>query len=1143
MSSEPEGNASLVPFDAPLSDDAELPAGTLIDHFQVRGLIGSGGMGRVYAARDLRLGRRVALKVIRRELLGRQEFGRFLEEARLTARFSHPHIVIVYAVGETQGRPYVALEYLEGESLRARLRQGPFAPREAVRAARAIAEALAEAHRHGIIHADLKPENVILARDGRLRVVDFGLARSIGAGPAGQLCGTPAYMAPELWRGEAPSPAIDVWALGLTVCEMLEGRRPLGDHGGVAIAYRPSQVPLPEMLRTAPIGGLLASCFELDPYARPSAASIAEQLGRWIDGGDDAVQALDAPPFRGLAPFTESDARDYFGRAAEVEAFLERARGQALLPVVGPSGIGKSSFVQAGVLPRMREGGPWTLLRCRPGAAPFESLAAQLAVFLFPSGSSAPELRELNDRLRSSPGALGLELRALADRTSSRVMLVLDQLEELYTLTAEADADQFADALAMAADDPADPVRVIFTLREDYLARCARSAGLRRALSGLTVLAPLTRRDLEETITRPLARAGYRFDDVSLTARIAMEVEGLAAGLPLLQFACRTLWDRRDRERRVLRSKDYLAMGGVAGALAEHAKAVLAQLDEHGHALARVMLLRLVAPDGTRRPRTRTEVLADLPESAGVILDRLTTSRLLSSHRAEKTGQTVLELAHESLSETWPDLARWLDETREDRALFQQLEQASALWESRGCREDETWSGDALRDALRRGERLAAQLPPRVRAFIDAGEARSRRLRSRRRWISTAAVSVLFVATVTATVAAFAFREKELEAVRQRAEINLAAADMGRFELVLAPFDWEPESLTERPVDARDLALAYTLHAPSREDPDRPGRPLGPSEAVESQREISPAGELVLTIEARSGPTFVEISGRGAAGERCSPSWVPLQRLPGYAERGEAQKALRLWVPTCRATRAGMVLIPGGPYYRGGAGDPPVALPEGALEPERPIEVPDYWLDRTEVTNAAYAIFARMEQLTGERMPRYPEEKHFQFAGDPRAPVTGLSAHSAEAYCRFLGKTLPSEDEWKKALRGGVWLDAERKVANPRPHRSVPWDRPGEVGANLSGAEDGFLGVAPVGSFRLDRSPYGIFDLAGNVAEWTSSAPRDEGLGMLRTIQGSDWDTAESLGHHSASFSNSADPRYFSFATGLRCRLARPPEG
>ncbi len=209
-------------------DAPALAIGTLVDHYKTLRPIGRGGMGEVFLARDLRLGRRVALKLVHPERLGdTRVIDRFVFEAQVTARFSHPHIVTIYGVGAHGGSPYLALEYLEGSDLRERIERNRPSPRQFVRIGLAIADALKAAHEHGVLHRDLKPENVLIPRDGRLRVVDFGLAKALSQGQTSDaadalsklasgdqaqalempearfasasdnVLGTPAYMAPE----------------------------------------------------------------------------------------------------------------------------------------------------------------------------------------------------------------------------------------------------------------------------------------------------------------------------------------------------------------------------------------------------------------------------------------------------------------------------------------------------------------------------------------------------------------------------------------------------------------------------------------------------------------------------------------------------------------------------------------------------------------------------------------------------------------------------------------------------------------------------------------------------------------------------------------------------------------------------------
>lgn len=179
-----ESSAGRRATSPPEPDGGELGAGQHVDHFELERLLGRGGMGEIYLAEDTHLHRKVALKVIAPGLLDAPEAQeRFLVEARATARFNHPHVVTIHSVGRHRDRPYLALEYVEGETLRARLDRGPVPLTEALQLARAITSALVEAHRHQVLHRDLKPQNVMIGQDGRARVLDFGLAKLVKVEP------------------------------------------------------------------------------------------------------------------------------------------------------------------------------------------------------------------------------------------------------------------------------------------------------------------------------------------------------------------------------------------------------------------------------------------------------------------------------------------------------------------------------------------------------------------------------------------------------------------------------------------------------------------------------------------------------------------------------------------------------------------------------------------------------------------------------------------------------------------------------------------------------------------------------------------------------------------------------------------------
>ena len=1157
-----ETGASTASLADPVDTGAEGPArGTPIDHFVVKRCLGEGGMGRVYLARDSVLGRPVALKIIRPDRVAPEQVQEFLREARLTAQFIHPHIVVLHAVGQYEGQPYLALEYLDGESLRERIAKRTLTAPEAMRVGLGVANALAEAHRRGITHRDLKPANIVIPTDGRARVLDFGVAGLCSpVGPGGStpppmgspetrqhgIKGTPAYMAPEQWRGAPPGSPMDVWGLGVVLYESIEGRRPFVPREGMGLLRwshvfdpdvqpNPMQADVPTSLRD-----LISACLQKQPDQRPTAQQAVGQLEVMLAGVRTGVAAPEGP-FRGLEPFDERHASVFHGRDDDISAFVERLRTLPVLPVVGRSGAGKTSFVQAGVVPRLREQGAWVVIRFRPGNAPFVNLARHLLSAPSTTGLGGAPSDEMLMRpadgdidalvadLEAAPGRLNLRLNNLARDLNMRVLLLVDQLEELYTHVDDAAARcRFAAMIAAGADDPADPVRVAFTVRDDFLGRLAECQPMQRVLGQVTVLRSPGEEALREILLAPVAGMGHAYDDPALVDEMIDQVQGAAACLPLLQFAGQMLWQRRDPDRRLLRRADFTQMGGVAGALATHADGVLDGLSPRLLDIARTLLIRLVSPEGTRRLLGREEVLDGLAPEAPEILARLTASRLVTARRDrnDPDADSVIELAHESLVSNWAQLAHWIDETREERALLGELEQVAALWHRRGRRVEETWYGDALRDTRRRLERVSAPVPETVAAFIQASRRADRR-RWIRRGLTVGGVAAMLIGVL-------------LVGQRMLATIDDTVEDIGRFELHLRPFDWDPKTLTARPVAPSELpALAWNLYAPNG---SRSGEPLAVRRTPVAPLTDGPPGRREW-VETRGGAAVLEIVGRGRSGQRCAPSRIDLRRLPGARAR-ERSPGLQIHVgfPTCQATYAGTVDIPAGPFVRGGRSDPPSSFPD-YVDPERKIDLPEFGIDRTEVTNAAYRPFAEMASQTGRAAPVYPnvDDPLYAHAGDPDRPVSNVDVHAAEAFCRFMGKRLPSSNEWEKAARGGLYLDAHQREPNPHPRRNFPWGTAALTSlANLDGPGDGYEGVAPVGQFPHGASPYGVLDMAGNVYEWTGSPRSTTSAATRRLIRGGNWGSPPELEHHSISYQNWREPAYHDHGIGFRCAIDGP---
>lgn len=282
-----------------------LATGTKLGPYEITAPLGSGGMGEVYRARDARLNRTVAIKVLPASFSADHDrLQRFAQEARAAAALNHPNILSIFDIGEQQGAPYVVSELLEGETLRERLRNGPLSIRKAIDYALQVARGLAAAHEKGIVHRDLKPENLFLTEDGRVKILDFGLAKltrpeaSAGDDDAptvhavtepGLVMGTAGYMSPEQVRGKPADSRSDIFSFGAILYEMISGKRAF--HGDTAAdtmsAILKEEAPeLSETARNVPPGldRIVRHCLEKSPAQRfHSAGDLAFDLEALTD--------------------------------------------------------------------------------------------------------------------------------------------------------------------------------------------------------------------------------------------------------------------------------------------------------------------------------------------------------------------------------------------------------------------------------------------------------------------------------------------------------------------------------------------------------------------------------------------------------------------------------------------------------------------------------------------------------------------------------------------------------------------------------------------------------------------------------------------------------------------------------------------
>jgi eukaryotic-like serine/threonine-protein kinase len=774
------------------------------DEFRIVRLLGSGASGDVYLAQDLLLERNVAVKFVR----GADSPGpraRVIEEARAIARLQHPNVVAVHRVADLAGHPYLVSEYVEGQSLQHVERPMPW--RHVLDIALDVARGLAAAHRRGVLHRDVKPANVVLTREGRAKLLDFGLATITDDGtfdsrpaapaqapepgatpapvPTGEdaalvngtgpyMAGTPLYMAPEIWRAEPATRQSDLYSLGIVVYELLTGKAPFRDVGIMALRAAVQEAEIPRVTEAAP---------EVDPaLARVVDQLIARDPADRLVSADALIVALEecaAPsgngayaddnPYRGLAVFEAEHAPLFFGRRSEIRELAERVRAEPLVVVGGDSGTGKSSLCRAGVLPWLANHDGWSCVEVVPGRHPVRALAAALAPW------TSSDEAALADLLRDSPDAVAREIRrrivaearppTASPAPPRRLLLFVDQLEELLTLALPEEAAVIATAIAgLAVRSPS--LRVLATARSDFLSRLATLPGLGDELArGLYFLRPLSAEHIREVIVRPAAARGVAYESEAVVEALVAQTDHAPGGLPLLQFTLAELWEVRDAGSRTIRGVSLAAMGGVAGALTRHADRVVDGLTPGEREAARRILLRLVTTEGTRTRATEAELLTGGPEADAqrAALEALVRGRVLVASNAQDGGY---EVAHEALLSSWSTLQDWLQRDAVNQAVRERVAHAAVSWERMGRPGELLWGRRQLAET--RALDLAV-MPARDAAFLAAAGRAVRR----RRLLAVGLISALVVGVVVVGAEIRARARQELESI---AEAQAAAA-------------------------------------------------------------------------------------------------------------------------------------------------------------------------------------------------------------------------------------------------------------------------------------------------------------------------------------------------------------------------------
>ena len=404
-------------------------------------------------------------------------------------------------------------------------------------------------------------------------------------------------------------------------------------------------------------------------------------------------------PFKGLRPFGEDDAKEFFGRDRLIAEVVSKIHaGERLLTLVGPSGSGKSSMLHAGLIPTLRKAdsdawGRWQIATMVPGSRPF----AELEAALLGSSLDAPDsLSELMDHPQD--GAWRAALRVL--REDRRLLLVIDQFEELFTLTDRVERDRFFDNLIPIVEDPHRRVTVVLGLRAGFYDRTLDHAEFASRMGNgvVNVVAP-TPDELEEAAQKPAEAVGALLAP-SLMASLLADVLGRPGSLPLFQYTLTEMFDRRSDD--LLTLDDYTQIEGLNGILTRKANDLYSQLSEIEQAAAQQLFLRLVTiadnDEWVRRrvPASEMVALDDDLVPLQTVIELFARHHLLTLDRDSATGAPTVEVAHEALLTEWDLLRDWIESGRDDITRHAALTAAMREWEASGGNRDYLPAGSRL---------------------------------------------------------------------------------------------------------------------------------------------------------------------------------------------------------------------------------------------------------------------------------------------------------------------------------------------------------------------------------------------------------------------------------------------------------------
>jgi WD40 repeat protein/tRNA A-37 threonylcarbamoyl transferase component Bud32 len=906
----------------------DLGVGTVLAGFRVESLLGHGGMSTVYMAEDLRLKRRVALKVMAADLAADEAFHeRFLRESELAASIDHPHIVPIYEAGECDDVLFIAMRYVAGGDLKERLRHGRMESGEAMALLVQVASALDAAHSRGLVHRDVKPSNVLLdtgtGPDGsdHVYLADFGLTKRLadhtGVGDGGHLVGTIDYVAPEQIAGDEVDGRVDVYSLGCVLYECLVGEPPFRRDTDVAVvfAHLDADPPAPSAHRAdlpAALDAVITTALAKEPEQRFSSCGELTRAALAV-AVDEASRRLADVASRAAAGRSELSDVEAELAGTVVELQVVRARARALSGISTPTRVatqgvcpfkGLASFepvdaeyffgrerliaelvarlVGVTFLGIVGPSGSGKSSVLRAGLVP--ALAGGVLpgserwrrVMIRPGERPFEELRRMFASGAEDP--LGEALGALT--ADERVLLVVDQLEELFTAcNSDEERARFVDVLARAAAEPDGRAIVVVALRADFYGRVAAYPSLAERLGANHVLvAPMQASELRRAVELPAGRVGLRVEP-DLADTLVADVEGEPGALPLLSTSLLELWQKRHGDTLSLSS--YHETGGVQGAVARLAEATYARVPAERRPLVRAIMLRLVGEGEVDAAVRRRAPLAELDlernEDVASVLATLADGRLVT------VSEGSVEVAHEALLREWPRLREWIQDDTEGRRLRRHITQAATDWDRAGRDPSELYRGARLAAALDWATDDGFELNAVEREFVansrDAAEEEAKRARRTNRRLRglLGAVAILLAASVVGGILAVLQRSEARHVADQARDAETAqfAQRLGAQALVEEDLDLslllarQAVAIEDTP-QTRASLLAALVKAPAAI-----GIMHGEDDAYLQHAALSPDGSTLAVVDFYNKLLFFDARTYQPIGEPLSVStWL-----------------------------------------------------------------------------------------------------------------------------------------------------------------------------------------------------------------------------------------------------------------------------